>query len=109
MYYDEQPQSLALTGAEWGLRAPLAAAKQDRLQPFERRIFSEALLVSLPLPDFSMPYNVITLTCTMFGAVFSAILAATTRRHGYLRDGGDYSTTRFSMWLYRKVRDYFTK
>ena len=36
---------------------------------------SEILLVPVPLPDFSMPYNVIVITCTLmalsFGFVFN--------------------------------------
>ncbi|ORY37226.1 Gpi16 subunit, GPI transamidase component [Rhizoclosmatium globosum] len=42
------------------------------------RIFSEILLIALPTPDFSMPYNVITMTCTIvalyFGTVFNLIV-----------------------------------
>ena len=42
------------------------------------RVYTETLLVSLPTPDFSMPYNVITLTCTViamfFGTFFNLML-----------------------------------
>ncbi|CAO3639653.1 unnamed protein product [Mucor hiemalis] len=37
-----------------------------------QRIYTDTLLVSLPTPDFSMPYNVITLTCTVI-ALFLAL------------------------------------
>ncbi|KAF9973673.1 hypothetical protein BGZ73_003040 [Actinomortierella ambigua] len=41
------------------------------------RIYTEPLMVSLPTPDFSMPYNVITLTCTVivlfFGSMFNLL------------------------------------
>jgi GPI-anchor transamidase subunit T len=32
-----------------------------------RRMYTDPLLIRLPTPDFSMPYNVITLTCTVLG------------------------------------------
>ncbi|KAF9420592.1 hypothetical protein BGZ76_004071 [Entomortierella beljakovae] len=42
------------------------------------RVYTETLLVSLPTPDFSMPYNVITLTCTVialfFGSIFNLMM-----------------------------------
>ena len=31
------------------------------------QLYTESLLVNLPTPDFSMPYNVICLTCTVVG------------------------------------------
>jgi hypothetical protein len=43
-----------------------------------QRIYTDTLLVSLPTPDFSMPYNVITLTCTVialfFGSIFNLLI-----------------------------------
>ncbi|KAH9489834.1 hypothetical protein Btru_037253 [Bulinus truncatus] len=44
------------------------------------RIHTETLLVSLPTPDFSMPYNVICLTCTVIAIAFGSIHNLTTRR-----------------------------
>ena len=39
--------------------------------------FGESVLLQLPTPDFSMPYNVLTLTCTVlalfFGSVFNLV------------------------------------
>ena len=37
------------------------------------RIYTEVLLVSLSTPDFSMPYNVICLTCTVVAIAFGSI------------------------------------
>ncbi|CAO3669246.1 unnamed protein product [Umbelopsis vinacea] len=41
-------------------------------------VYTEILLASLPTPDFSMPYNVITLTCTVialfFGSIFNLLI-----------------------------------
>lgn len=44
-----------------------------------RRIYTEALLLRVPLPDFSMPYNVICLTCTVIAITFGSIYNLTTR------------------------------
>ena len=44
------------------------------------RLHTETLLVSLPTPDFSMPYNVICLTCTVIAIAFGSIHNLTTRR-----------------------------
>ena len=44
------------------------------------RLHSETLLVSLPTPDFSMPYNVICLACTVIAIAFGSIHNLTTRR-----------------------------
>jgi hypothetical protein len=41
-------------------------------------LFTETLLIALPTPDFSMPYNVITMTCTIlalfFGSAFNSMM-----------------------------------
>ena len=44
------------------------------------RLHSETLLVTLPTPDFSMPYNVICLACTVVAIAFGSIHNLTTRR-----------------------------
>lgn len=43
------------------------------------RVYTETLLVSLPTPDFSMPYNVITLTCTVIALFFGSMFNLMTR------------------------------
>ncbi|OWA53476.1 GPI transamidase component PIG-T [Hypsibius exemplaris] len=43
------------------------------------RLYTEPLLVSLPTPDFSMPYNVICMTCTVLALAFGPIHALTTK------------------------------
>jgi len=42
-------------------------------------VFTEILLVSLPTPDFSMPYNVICLACTVAALAFGPIHNITTK------------------------------
>ncbi|KAK6141866.1 hypothetical protein DH2020_024390 [Rehmannia glutinosa] len=44
--------------------------------------YTEVLLVPLTTPDFSMPYNVITITCTIFALYFGSLLNALRRRVG---------------------------
>ncbi|KAI3987620.1 hypothetical protein MKX01_007086 [Papaver californicum] len=44
--------------------------------------YTEVLLVPLATPDFSMPYNVITITCTVFALYFGSLLNALRRRVG---------------------------
>lgn len=43
------------------------------------RLYTEPLLVNLPTPDFSMPYNVICMTCTVLALAFGPIHAITTK------------------------------
>lgn len=44
------------------------------------RMYTESLLVSLPTPDFSMPYNVICLVCTVMAIAFGSVHNLTTRK-----------------------------
>lgn len=44
--------------------------------------YTEVLLVPLTTPDFSMPYNVITITCTVFALYFGSLLNALRRHAG---------------------------
>ena len=44
-----------------------------------RRFYSSALLVDLATPDFSMPYNVIILSCSLMAFIFGSIFNLLTR------------------------------
>jgi GPI-anchor transamidase subunit T len=44
--------------------------------------YTEVLLAPLTTPDFSMPYNVITFTCTVLALYFGSLLNALRRRIG---------------------------
>lgn len=46
------------------------------------QVYTEVLLVPLATPDFSMPYNVITLTCTVLALYFGSLLNVLRRRIG---------------------------
>merc|ERR1712001_574109 len=43
------------------------------------QLYTEALLVNLPTPDFSMPYNVICLACTVVALAFGPLVNITTK------------------------------
>ncbi|KAI8082676.1 GPI transamidase component PIG-T [Gilbertella persicaria] len=51
-----------------------------------KRIYTDTLLVRLPTPDFSMPYNVITLTCTVIALFFGSLFNLLIRNFTVLND-----------------------
>ncbi|XP_064640505.1 GPI transamidase component PIG-T-like [Lineus longissimus] len=51
----------------------VSASFDDKASLFFLRIHTETLLVSLPVPDFSMPYNVICLACTVVAIAFGSL------------------------------------
>ncbi|KAI9505645.1 GPI transamidase component PIG-T [Coemansia spiralis] len=53
------------------------------------RIHTELFLASLPTPDFSMPYNVITFTCTVLALFFGRIFNLLTRDFAVLKEDND--------------------
>lgn len=53
--------------------------QEEDLATDKIRVYTETLLVSLPTPDFSMPYNVITLTCTVIALFFGSMFNLMTR------------------------------
>lgn len=50
-------------------------------------LYTETLLVSLPTPDFSMPYNVICLACTVAALAFGPIHNITTKTLEVVKPG----------------------
>lgn len=46
----------------------------------EKRVYTSALLVDLPTPDFSMPYNVIIMSGTLIALVFGNMFNLLTRK-----------------------------
>lgn len=60
-------------------KIPLLSNLQDKNRVLS---YTEVLLVPLTTPDFSMPYNVITITCTVFALYFGSLLNALRRRAG---------------------------
>lgn len=47
-------------------------------------VYTETLLMNLPVPDFSMPYNVICLTCTVIAIAFGSLHNFTTRKFVFM-------------------------
>ena len=43
-------------------------------------MYTPALLVDLATPDFSMPYNVIILSCTLIALLFGSVFNCLTRK-----------------------------
>ncbi|PON42562.1 GPI transamidase component PIG-T [Parasponia andersonii] len=56
---------------------PILAKLQEKSSVLS---YTEVLLVPLTTPDFSMPYNVITITCTVFALYFGSLLNVLRRR-----------------------------
>ncbi|KAI3742048.1 hypothetical protein L1987_59727 [Smallanthus sonchifolius] len=59
------------------IKSPMVSKMQERRTILS---YTEVLLVPLTTPDFSMPYNVITITCTVFALYFGSLLNALRRR-----------------------------
>ncbi|TYI55653.1 hypothetical protein E1A91_D11G155600v1 [Gossypium mustelinum] len=58
-------------------KSPLLSKFQEKCPVMS---YTEVLLVPLTTPDFSMPYNVITITCTVFALYFGSLLNVLQRR-----------------------------
>ncbi|KAF9586987.1 hypothetical protein IFM89_039859 [Coptis chinensis] len=67
--------------------------------------YTEVLLVPLATPDFSMPYNVITITCTVFALYFGSLLNVLRRRVGeeerFLKNKASKRTRFFPLLLHK--------
>ena len=50
-----------------------------------RRIYTPIMLVDLATPDFSMPYNVIIMSCTLIALIFGSVFNLLTRRFVIVR------------------------
>ncbi|KAJ4968454.1 hypothetical protein NE237_015155 [Protea cynaroides] len=64
---------------EHSSESPLLSKFQEKNRVLS---YTEILLVPLATPDFSMPYNVITFTCTVFALYFGSMLNVLRRRAG---------------------------
>jgi phosphatidylinositol glycan class T len=58
-----------------GIRAPVGVELAPRTH-----IHTRTLLVDLATPDFSMPYNVIIMTCTLVALMFGSVFNLLTRQ-----------------------------
>eukprot|EP00850_Spirogloea_muscicola_P014269 SM000101S09267 [mRNA] locus=s101:244995:249777:- [translate_table: standard] len=91
------PDIPSSAGYEWDVENASALDYRPLLQTLLRapplRLYGETLLVSMPIPDFSMPYNVITLTCTVIAMFFGSLFNTLRHRPGEDEqlDGGEGS------------------
>ncbi|GBE90200.1 GPI transamidase component PIG-T homolog [Sparassis crispa] len=58
----------------------ISAAALTTLRRQPRRIYTSTLLVDLATPDFSMPYNVIIISCTLIALIFGSVFNLLTRK-----------------------------
>jgi phosphatidylinositol glycan class T len=57
---------------------------RDPRRTSRRHVFGPKLLVDVPTPDFSMPYNVIIMTSTVMAVFFGSIQGRLIRRWGWV-------------------------
>jgi len=89
----------ALRGLEW---SPTLYPNNCKTQP--SRLVTDSLLVTLPTPDFSMPYNVVTLTGTVFAMFFGSTYHTLIRRMKNMdKVNNEYVSNRPIARIFRKV------
>lgn len=73
-------------------------------QSYFLQIHTEALLITLPTPDFSMPYNVICLACTIVALAFGPLHNMTSKRLILLKKDEDKKSllTKLKEKLFKK-------
>lgn len=64
----------------WDLPAGIVVVLPDAQNKRARRLCAEEILLSLPTPDFSMPYNVIMFSCTVVAMFYGGLMSMSTRR-----------------------------
>lgn len=57
----------------------------DNLRFGRARIYTPKLLLDIPTPDFSMPYNVIIMSSTVMAVFFGLMHGSLTRRWGWIQ------------------------
>lgn len=80
-----------------------------KLRKLHFLVYTEGLVLSLPTPDFSMPYNVITLTSTVLAIIFAFTVKTLTRRYALLFKDGAFTSDRAIVLIIRKVVSLFKK
>lgn len=72
---------------------PDAAIKSSDPMPINpllsdrQRIYTSRILLDVPTPDFSMPYNVIIMSSTVMAVFFGLMQGGLTRRWGWVKLG----------------------
>lgn len=74
------------------------------------RLYTDGLLLMLPTPDFSMPYNVITLTSTIWALFFGSMVNMMLRRYKEVYAGGkDFRDDRPIVKILRRLAAFFQR
>lgn len=63
---------------------PAELGKAQPRRSSRRHIYTSRLLLDVPTPDFSMPYNVIIMSSTVMAIFFGMMHGALTRRWGFV-------------------------
>ncbi|GFO43345.1 GPI transamidase component pig-t [Plakobranchus ocellatus] len=107
-FYISSAVITALLPSSFGYTSPpqessqLSSIFSENSTSYLIRIHTESLLVSLPTPDFSMPYNVICLACTVLAIAFGSMHNLTTRR--FIKE-----EAKAKRGLLTKVKSFFTR
>lgn len=70
---------------------------------YEIRLTTETLIISLATPDFSMPYNVICLACTVVALAFGPLHNITTKRFVVSEEGERKGLIRTALSLFLQL------
>jgi len=73
------------------------------------KFFTDGLLINLGTPDFSMPYNVITLTGTLFALIFGSLFTTLVRRMRNVKQQETFVSNRPIFRLISKVISFFDR
>ena len=71
---------IPLTAGQDSASENATGAGLPQLSSRGRRMYTPVLLVDLATPDFSMPYNVIIMSCTLIALIFGSVFNLLTRR-----------------------------
>ena len=84
----ELPPAIVFLPEETGGVVDTNASSFDDVPKFNHgrrtRLYTSKLLVDLPTPDFSMPYNVIIMTSTLIALFFGSVVNLGVRRWGVI-------------------------
>lgn len=75
----DEHEAAVLRGLTYPSLLPLSRFPSSDGSSYFVRLYTEPLLVNLPTPDFSMPYNVICLTCTVVAVCYGSFYNLLTR------------------------------
>lgn len=68
-------------------------------------IYSDIILLTCPVPDFSMPYNVIILSSTVVAIFFGSMLSTLTRKYKDIYKDNKFHSDKFFAVVLRKIKN----